>query len=195
MGKLVAIGGGIGSGKSIVSGILRTMGFRVYDCDSNAKDIMTSDEVVKREIIAEFGNEVYRNNELNRAGLARIVFNDEAARERLNAIVHPRVISHVLQWWKNGTANGEVVAFVETALLKESGFDAIVDDVWWVEAPEKIKIERVRMRDGMNEEDIKARIKAQDNAPDEHWTLIDNSENVALLPQVMRLLSLYENQK
>lgn len=154
----VGITGGIGSGKSTVCGMLRERGVAVYDCDARAKELMRSDAAIAQEIVARFGAESFANGELNRAYLAQRVFNSEEELAALNAIVHPRVMSDFEAWAAN--AEGEYCV-LESAILYESGFDAKVDIVVAVTAPEELRIERVMQRDGVSQEQVVERMRNQ----------------------------------
>ena len=154
----VGITGGIGSGKSTVCDMLRERGVAVYDCDARAKELMRSDATMAQDIVARFGAESFANGELNRAYLAQRVFNSEEELAALNAIVHPRVMSDFEAWAAN--AEGEYCV-LESAILYESGFDAKVDIVVAVTAPEELRIERVMQRDGVSQEQVVERMRNQ----------------------------------
>ena len=138
--KLIAITGGIGSGKSVVSTILRKLGYAVYDCDSRAKLLMATSADIKQELSEAFGADVISTDgTICAPRLAAKVFGDNEALMRLNGIVHPRVKQDILRWAEGiASSNGdccECRVFVETAILHESGLDAIVDEEWQVTAP------------------------------------------------------------
>src|ERR1700731_877878 len=88
---LIGLTGGIGSGKSTVSGFLRELGARVVDADEGARAVVEPGTPGFDAVVAEFGPEVVRDGRLDRQRLADIVFNDKPALERLNGIVHPLV--------------------------------------------------------------------------------------------------------
>ena len=119
---IIAITGGIGSGKSVVSQVLRVAGYPVYDCDSNAKLIMDKDEEMQKQLADSFGSDVVVNGVIQRKVLASLVFADRNKLEKLNAIVHPAVRRDIKRWEE--TQKSDVV-FVETAILKESGVDSL----------------------------------------------------------------------
>lgn len=98
MKKIVAIAGGIGSGKSVVSDLLRVMGFPVYDCDSRAKALMDSDGKIKGMLFSAFGEQVVLGSDIDRHRLASLVFGNKKNLDRLNSIVHPLVIGDFKQW-------------------------------------------------------------------------------------------------
>ena len=191
--SLIAITGGIGSGKSVVAHMVQVMGYEVYDCDSRAKRLMTDDAEVKRLLVEAFGNEVYLNDgSINRQHLSAVAFADSEALSRLNAIVHPATARDLQRWAGEQSARGAAaVAFVETALLRTASLDRLVDDVWHVTAPDEVRIQRVMARNGFSREQVQARIASQSRedsiAPGEQVIVNDNDH--ALLPQVTRLLS------
>ena len=115
MKKLIAISGGIGSGKSVVSKILTHMHYCVYDCDSRAKILMDTSSTIKQQLKELISPEVINfNNDINRPLLSQIVFNNSTALATLNNIVHSAVKEDLLNWFQNVDSN---IAFVETAIL------------------------------------------------------------------------------
>ena len=196
--RLIALTGGIGSGKSVVAHILQVMGHRVYDCDSRAKALMAHDDKVRQQLIQAFGNETYlADGSLNRQHLSTVAFADERALARLNAIVHPATARDICRWADELAHAGSTVAFVETALLRTAGLDSMVDDVWHVTAPAEVRIERVMARSGLTAQQVKERMAAQSAeetvAPGEKVIVNDNTS--ALLPQVIGLLNQLEQQE
>ena len=122
--RLIAITGGIGSGKSVISCIVKVMGYEVYDCDSRAKALMTQSDEVRKGLTEAFGDKTYRNDgSLNREHLSAIAFSNDEALQRLNDIVHPATARDMLQWAKQLADRGDKMAFVETALLRTAGLD------------------------------------------------------------------------
>lgn len=190
--KLIAITGGIGSGKSVVARIVNVMGFGVYDCDSRAKALMTEDARVREQLVEAFGKDTYHDDgSLNRQHLSAIAFADERALGRLNAIVHPATARDMLQWGRRQSDLGAKAAFVETALLRTAGLDRLVDEVWHVTAPDDIRVARVIARSGLTAEQVRERMSAQSIedtvAPGEQVIVNDNT--AAVLPQINRLIT------
>ena len=190
--KLIAITGGIGSGKSVVAHLVQVMGHEVYDCDSRAKALMTENEEVRHLLIEAFGKETYHNDgTLNRQHLSEVAFGDDKALARLNGIVHPATARDMQQWAQRQADNGARVAFVETALLRTAGLDRLVDEVWHVTAPASVRVPRVMARSGLTEQQVRERIAAQSVedalATGEHPII--NDDVTAVLPQVLNLLS------
>lgn len=156
--KKIAICGGIGSGKSTVCQMFAERGVAIYDSDSRAKALMNESEPLRKALMAEFGAECYEGGVLNRSYLAQRVFASPEQLAKLNAIVHPAVKSDFLAW--ADMQSGDYV-ILESAILYESGFDALVDKVVAVLAPLPLRLERAMQRDGASREQIEARIKAQ----------------------------------
>lgn len=186
---LIAITGGIGSGKSVLSGILLKMGYKVYDCDSRAKMLIDNNPLIIGRIRDEVSPDVVNDGIINRSSLGTVVFNNPDALSRLNNIVHGAVKEDLRQWRNNCI---DYICFVETAILYQSRLDSIVDEVWEVHAPENIRISRVMERNGFTEAQVKSRIKAQQYIPENphrniHTVVNDNIQ--AILPQIEMLLS------
>lgn len=154
--------GGIASGKSAVASMLREMGFSVLDADGLAHKLIEPGQPAYEEVLKEFGPAITDGQgRVDRAKLAAVVFADRAKLDRLNAIVHPRVAEAVFrqfeEWQRNGTRDA---AFVEAALLIESGIHKQLDGlvVAWCR-PEQ-QLERLAAR-GLSEEEARRRIAAQ----------------------------------
>ncbi len=185
--KVIAITGGIGSGKSIVSAVLRIMGFSVYDCDKEAKRLMNTSNEIKRELVNSFGYKVLTDvGTINSVYLASIVFKNETALRKLNSIVHPCVKEDILLKLDSCSSS---IFFIETAILLQSNLLDITDEVWLICANEETRIDRVIKRNGITADDVKKRIQAQQNqdyTQIPNLKLIFNEEDVALLPQVQK---------
>ena len=154
----VGLTGGIGSGKSKVAEFLRDREVAIYDSDSRAKELMMSNEELREALIAEFGQECYTADGINRAWLAQRVFNNEAELARLNAIVHPAVMRDFAEWAEVQEGNYVVL---ESAILLEAGLESHVDVVVAVMAPKELRLERAMLRDGAKREQIEERMRNQ----------------------------------
>lgn len=187
--QLTALTGGIGAGKSIVAHILQSMGYAVYDTDREAQRIMSDSKTVRRSLIEAFGNEVFKDNILQRSYLSSLVFGNDDNLSKLNSIVHRAVINDVVQWRLSSTENH---IFVETAILYTSGLADIVDDVWYVTADEQTRIDRVIRRNGLDRDAVVARIRAQDaeaeSAGNACRHIIINDGITPILPRINALL-------
>lgn len=154
----VGVTGGIGSGKSTVCDMLAARGIAVYIADTEAKRLMSSDETLKRDIVALFGDDAYLHGELNREFLASRVFCDKEALRRLNGVVHPAVMRDFAAWAE--AQEGDYVV-LESAILFEAGLESSVDATVAVMAPVELRLERAMRRDGTDREKIEERMRNQ----------------------------------
>ncbi len=186
----IGITGGIGSGKSIVCKIFSCLGTPVYDADSRAKSIMTTDGILIGQIKKEFGDLAYLpDGSLDRAYLSRVIFENQKKRNLLNEMVHPRVAADTDLWLDQNQKATYVVR--EAALLIESGAFQRVDKVVLVTAPEELRIKRVLARDPHRlREEIRKIIATQ--MPEEEKKgvadiVVYNDESQLLVPQILQL--------
>ena len=154
---IIGVTGGIGSGKSTVLRAVARLGYPIYDCDAEAKRIIVSDPVVRRQMIDLFGDDVYRDGVYQTRLVSHQVFADHDKLARLNAIVHPAVRRDIEQW-----AAGKPIAFIESAILFQAGMADMCDGVAVVTVPMEERIARAMHRDRhASREDIVRRIRAQ----------------------------------
>ena len=186
----VGVTGGIGSGKSVVCRIFQCLGIPVYDADSRAKNIMTTDGILVEQIKKEFGILSYNSDgSLNKAHLSQAVFSNAERLQVLNNLVHPRVAADYEEWVH--ACRNERYVIREAALLYEAGISTSMGKTIVVYAPEAIRIERVQTRDPQRkEEEIKAIIRSQ--WPDEEKLkradeIIYNDTHHMVIPQVLRI--------
>ena len=189
----IGITGGIGSGKTVVSKILESLQFPVFYSDEVAKCIVNNDPDVKKELIEAFGSTIFTHGKLNRSLMAEIIFTDEEARNRVNAIVHPRVrkafdlfsIQH----------EGKII-FYEAAILYESGGHKLMDKVILVTAPKELRIQRIMKRDSSTADQTKDRMRTQwsdeEKAKYADFVIV-NDEKQPLLTQVEKVLAKIES--
>ena len=149
----VAITGGIGSGKSLVCQVFKTLGIPIFDADAVSNQLVEHDAALKTAIIELFGKEAYKNNIYNRKYIASIVFSQAEMLQALNALVHPKAIEAAKQWFEKQQTP---YAIKEAAILFESGADKTVDLTIGVIAPEEIRIQRVKQRDNRSSEEIQS---------------------------------------
>lgn len=186
---VIGITGGIGGGKSTISALLRAEGFKVFDSDIEARQLQNEHPVIRQQLIALFGNEIYTENGLNRPILAQVVFENKELLQKLNAIVHPVIKNHFIQWIE--AQSKEQLLFIESAILFESGFNTLVDKVIVMTASEAIRIARVVKRDCANSEQVKMRIANQ--MPDEMKIskadfVIHSDDNKPLFDKMKRIV-------
>ncbi|OBX22798.1 MULTISPECIES: dephospho-CoA kinase [Bizionia] len=156
--KIVGLTGGIGSGKTTVAKLFGQLGVPTYIADDEAKALMNRSKVIKRKLIALFGEEAYIDQNLNRPFLAHAIFNDKNLLKAMNAIVHPKVASHFKKWAEKQQTD---YVLKENAILFEHGGEKDCDFTILVTAPENIRIQRVVERDQRTEAQVKAIINNQ----------------------------------
>ncbi len=159
----VGLTGSIAVGKSNVCGIFRQLGAFVLDADQTAREVVAPDTQGLRAIVENFGVEILTaNGELDRMKLGGVVFADEAKRQLLNSIVHPLVIEEQNKWLqKCERENSDSICIVDAALMIESGgykrFDKLI--IVWCEPA--IQLQRLMLRNHLNEIEALKRINAQ----------------------------------
>ena len=158
MPKIIGLTGGIGSGKTTIANYLASLAVPVYIADDAGKKVMQQQEIIE-EIQKKFGFDIVENNQLNRAKLAEIVFNNPDQLKVLNAIVHPAVKKDFKKWVDEHADSPFVV--YESAILLESGSYTNFDIILTVTAPLETRISRVLQRDSSNREQVMSRINAQ----------------------------------
>ena len=155
----VGLTGGIGSGKTAVSNIISDIGIPVYNSDNRAKWLMNNDKELQNNIIQLFGDKAYLYNQLNSSFISTIVFDNPTKLNQLNSLVHPCVAIDFKEWIvENNTAE---IVVKEAAILIESDAYKQMDSIVLVVADEKLRINRVSIRDGVQDTVIKKRIDAQ----------------------------------
>ncbi|WP_339710056.1 dephospho-CoA kinase [uncultured Kriegella sp.] len=155
---IVALTGGIGSGKTTIAKMFANLGVPVYNSDQWAKKLMGSSKKLKTAITQLLGENAYSNKELNKKYISQAVFNNKILLQKLNEIVHPPVREHFSTW-----ASGQNASYViqEAAIIFENNGYEFYDKIILVTAPIKLRIERVVARDGASEEEVLARMNNQ----------------------------------
>ncbi|MDO6597192.1 dephospho-CoA kinase [Oceanihabitans sp. 2_MG-2023] len=151
--KIVGLTGGIGSGKTTVAKEFNKLGVPIYIADDEAKKLMNRSKVIKRKLIALFGEDAYKNEKLNRPYLAKLIFNDESLLKKMNAIVHPKVAQHFKRWLKKQDAP---YIIKEVAILFENGSYKHCDYIITVTAAIDTRMERLLKRDNTTVSKIEA---------------------------------------
>lgn len=155
---VVALTGGIGSGKSTVGQMFQDLGAIVTDSDQLAREVVERGTTGFDQIIATFGDEVLKNGDLNRAFLAELVFKDPAKREQLEQITHPMIRKAFAKIVES--AKSDSIVINQIPLLVESKHDYKFDHVITVSASQEVRIERLINR-GMSLTQINQRLQAQ----------------------------------
>lgn len=191
----IGITGGIGSGKSIVSRLFSIMGIPVYISDIESKRLTQEDSIIRQELIALLGEDVYRDGQLNKPFLASQIFGNRDYAKKINQIIHPQVKKDFKRWIMQ--QDNDLVA-IESAILVEAGFTGDVDAVVMVYAPMELRLQRAVKRDTSSEELIRKRIMSQmdDEKKKEHaHFVIYNNDEMPLIPQIIKLIHRLKQQQ
>lgn len=156
MSKKIAITGGIGSGKSFVSELIKALGYPVFSCDEIYKDVIVSPAYIEKirlvfpECVTEKG--------IDRKKLSAIVFRNPEKLQLLNGIAHPLIMEKLFQ---NMNELVEEFVFAEVPLLFESNTQALFEKIIVVQRNVEKRMESVMQRDGLSKQEILQRMKAQ----------------------------------
>lgn len=189
----LGITGGIGSGKSIVSKILRLKKIPVYDADTEAKRIMVEDPLVVEGLIGLLGTSVITSDgELDRKYIAGKIFGNSVLLEAVNHLVHPAVGRDFARWADEQQKRGASLVAFESAILFEANMRGVLNKVLLVTAPEEVRVERVVARDGVTVEQVRARMNHQMGEEKKKLLsdfVIYNDGGHAVLPQINKMLA------
>ena len=190
----LAVTGNMGCGKTTVCEMLISHGIPVYFSDNRAKELMSQDQSLIQHIQKRFGKESYRSGFLNRKWLAEQVFENPKALNDLNNLVHPVVHLDYTEWLSQ---QAQDVVTYESAIVLEHGNERKFDVVILVSCPERLRIERIKQRDGLTQDEIQSRMRFQwpDQKKRKHADYV--IENINLLEteqQVKAVLSLIRKQ-
>ncbi|GLI50451.1 dephospho-CoA kinase [Tepidanaerobacter syntrophicus] len=161
---VIGLTGGIASGKSTVTALLKEKGAAIIDADKIAREIMSKGEPAWFEVLNYFGDEILNNDrsDIDRKKLAHIVFSDKAKLEVLNNITHPKIIEEIKRQVEEYKKAGKKIIVIDAALLIETGLDKIADEVWVVAANEDIQLQRLMAREkDITKDEALKRIKSQ----------------------------------
>ncbi len=188
MARSIGITGGIGAGKSVVSRLLRLMGYPVFDCDSEAKRLMEQDSALRESLIGVLGKDAYTGRHLNREYVASRIFTDETVRNEVNRLVH-EAVRNSFRDFRNSAVG---IVFIETAILVTGGLLPLVDEVWLVDAPKEERKRRVMARNALSDKKVEERMAVQEREfeflPASVTRIIDNGGESSVWQQVVRLL-------
>ena len=161
MFRLVGLTGGIGTGKSTVARMIRNLGVPVIDADLLARNVVEPGQPAHAEIVAAWPDVVERGGTIDRKKLAERIFADPASRARLEAITHSRIMEQALQQADEYRRQGLQVAFLEAALLVETGLHRRLDGLVVVAASDEQQVGRVMARERCSRSQALARMHAQ----------------------------------
>lgn len=189
---IVGLTGGIGCGKSTVAQLIRTMGYPVYNSDDRARYLQSHDPQLIQDMTELLGDDILKDGQLDRKAVAAKVFGEPDLLNQLNKLVHPRVKADFEEWVDRQQSP---ILFKESALLVETGLYRDGDALVLVEAPEKIRIQRVMERDGVSEKEVRSRIDRQATDAEKRDVadfIIDNGGDTLLIPQVEYLMEVLQ---
>ncbi len=186
----IGITGGIGTGKSIVCKVFKTLGIPVYDADSRAKKLMEQDPTLIKDIKDNLGEESYISSEkINKQYLSDLAFTDKAKLELLNKIVHPHVFEDFSRWKERHKY--ETYLIKEAALLFESGSYQDLDVTVLVYCPLELRIKRILLRDSNRTIESIRRIIDNQMSDSKKKKLADsviiNDDSQMILPQILKI--------
>lgn len=189
MNKIIAITGGIGSGKSTAIKIIEKLGYKSFSADKTYGELILNEDFIKEISSALNVSSITVNGKvaLNKEEVSKKVFNDKNLLERLNSITHPRIMQKMLSDAK--AQNG--IVFCEVPLLYEGGFENIFDHVFIIKRNDKKRFESASLRDGKTVEQIEEiaknqfdYAKIQENA---HTFIIENNGDEIALAEKLEL--------
>ena len=189
---VIGLTGGIGTGKTQVSGFLESLGAAIINADLVGHETYQPGTEGWSEVVGAFGEGVLApTGEVDRKKLGTVVFNDEGSLKRLNAIIHPRIRETVKERIKGLGKEAREVVVVEAALLLEAKWTGLVDEVWVTTSPKDQVALRLKSRNNMDEEAVRARIRSQMSQADRvaHAdVVVDNNGSLAELRDKVRQL-------
>lgn len=183
----IGVTGGIGSGKTSVCRVFNVLGIPVFSADAEANKIMSSDPDVMEKVRQIARKDLYSSGTLNRAELAKLIFNDQHLLREINNVVHPVVFEKFKSWALTISAD---YAILEAAILFETGASGAVDKTILVVAPIEERIERVILRNSLTREQVLERINNQMTDEDKIRLadfVINNSEHKMIIPAILKI--------
>ncbi len=177
--KIIGLTGGIGSGKSTVSGFLAELGATLIDADKVGHELLKPDTEVWREVVAAFGKQILTpDGDISRKKLASLVFRSPRHLSLLNQLMHPEMKREIMARLLEYRRQGVGVVVLEAPLLVEAGWTEIVDEVWVTTASETTVLERLEQQTGLSQKESLARIRSQLPAKEQikHADVVLNTE-------------------
>ena len=182
--RIIGLTGGIATGKSTVSAMLRELGAAVIDADEIAREVVVPGSPAYLDIQQRVPDVIEPDGRLDRAKLAGVIFSSAPERAALNAIIHPRIHQAFLDRKAALAKRGVPVAIYDAALLIENGLQYEMNGVILVTAPRELQIARLRQRNGLTKDEAEARLSSQMPLSEKErfatW-LIDNSGDLPSL--------------
>lgn len=176
---VIGLTGGIASGKSTISSILKEFGASIVDADLIGRSVVQKGEKAYNEIVQCFGDGILMpNGEINRKKLGHMVFSDHIKLEKLNSITHPEIINRIKEKVEEYRSEGAKVIVIDAAILIETGLSSYCDSIWLVSVDKETQLNRLMERDKFTYIDGLKRINAQYSREEKAQfadVIIDNS--------------------
>ena len=185
---VIAVTGGMGTGQSSVCQFLHYLGAKAINADKIAKREIENNAAVQKELKKTFGAKIfYPNGKLNRKLLARLAFADEAKTVRLNKIVHPQMVSRIIEIIESARDSGRYsMIVVDATLIFELSLENMFDAVVVVTSKMQNRLERIKLRDKLTDKEISDRMSKQIPIEDKmQWAdhLIENNGTLKQLEE------------
>ncbi|MDD4702886.1 MAG: dephospho-CoA kinase [Bacteroidales bacterium] len=185
--KSIALTGSIGSGKTLICSVFEQLGIPVFIADKEALKCYNNIRFLE-EIASEFGSEVLDNKKLNKKALANIVFNDSNKLDKLNSMIHPKVLEMYLR--QQEQHHNSPYTIMESAIIFEIGWEKKFDGIICIDSPKEVSIQRAMNRDKMSYEEVEQRFRNQltneEKVRRSHF-VIHHDNKTMLLPQILEI--------
>lgn len=189
--RRVGLAGGIGSGKSTIAAAFATLGVPVYLCDERARWLQATSVELRERLVAVLGKGIVdAAGQLDRQAMAQQIFADRNRRRAVEAVVHPAVANDFRLWSEERQRQGVPWVLCECAIMKSSGFLALMDNLIMVSLPREERIRRVMLRNHCTRGEVERRIDSQaeeeELARQADWTLIPD-DHISLIPTILTI--------
>ena len=190
---IVAVTGGIGSGQSTVCSFFKEWHCKVINADVKAKEVIQQDRKLQNELKLAFDRSIFRKDRtLDTKRLAELAFKDEISTQKLNQLVHPRMVESLVEEMEQARFSGKYpIIIIDAALIYEISIENMFDAVIVVDAPVRLREKRVMERDSMTRNEFRSRLNKQIPLEDKvSWAdyVIKNDGTVDNLKQKSRTI-------
>lgn len=191
--RWIGLTGGIASGKSTVTQEIKHQGYVVIDADELARRVVAPNSAGLTQVVQTFGQGVIGpDGQLDRKAMGQVVFSNPAKLSQLESILHPLIQAKVKEEKSQLEKRGEKIAFYDVPLLYEKNLAQQFDAVVVVSCSEALQRQRLKKRDGLSEEEVEKRLRAQmplkEKVQKADFVIVNDGDLPALKGQVARLL-------